>query len=359
MQGMCDDGPGVCLCDDINCPCAPDGVESYTCIDGLSCGTLKLVDNSCWECCRNQSEAGEVGACCVSDGYGEFDCLLLRKSSCDERNGFWNQGNCTISCNYGACCLVDDCTSGKNPDECLGLGGNWYPGDCNSVDCTSQPRNDFRSIILDEPIPISPLGMGKLPPSGTVKERITRIVGRANTSNSDRDPVDIPNPTTECSGTFNLSETISPSIVIPPTNNKDLWIIEVGSGDCSCCCPGICWHGALGDGGIVNDCSDINKLCYPISGSISSQCTSRGSYDSNSLPTNKPINPKSDVLIPNKNGCVPYLDKSDPKNPIWMTCACCCKGKSCIEYDEPQLPNVCERDSNCKCVNGCDNCFLR
>jgi len=355
---VCSEPGGECLCDGVQCECAPDGVQSYTCNGGI-CGTMVLSDNTCWECCRTQSEEGEVGACCLIDEYGEnFFCERLKQSTCIERNGYWNDGDCNISCNYGACCSssggADSCTSGKNPKECEDDAGTWYPGDCNSVVCSTE----LNSRGTEESTTPLPFGVGSIPPSGNVQGRNGVVVGSKNTSNTDRKPNDIPNPTIECSGKFNLSETINPSIVIPPTNNKDSWIIEVGSGDCSCCCPGICWQGALGDGGIVNDCSEINKLCYPIYGSISSQCASGGSYDSNSLPTNKPINPKSDVFIPNKNGCVPYLDESDPKNPIWMTCACCCTDKPCIEYDEPQLPYVCEQDSNCKCVNGIDNCFL-
>ena len=167
---------------------------------------------------------------------------------------------------------------------------------------------------------------------------------------------------TQCPESTNISSCIEPGIVIVPSN-KNQWTIEVGSGECSCCCPGVAWAGALGDGGIVKDCSEIDSDCKPITDCFSGNCKSNSStksYEISSLPTDaKPICTNSEWET-NKLGCTPYMDTSNPKKPVWMTCSCCCKNGRCFQYEEPIPCSECEtreKNGECVCVNGCDKCF--
>lgn len=352
--GSCgDDSSTDCLCPGIECACSPE-VGTYTCKDGNSCGTIKLTDNSCWECCRNQPNLSNIdptGACCIHEN-GTWTCSQLTETTCYGSGGnFVNGKLCSnIDCSSGACCNKGICIPETDPTGCFGQGGIWVGGGCVNENCTAvRSINDFGSPddTYSSPVTI-------IPPRRKLKSinKTTNIPATPK----ERKLITTPKPSKGCSGIGELLSCIEPGIVRPPMN-KDRWIVDVGSGDCDCCCPGICWKGALGEGGIVSDCKDIDDFCHTVFDCCDGECNRGGEkVNIKSLPTNKPICNKTEQWMPNKHGCVPYLDDTDSNNPIWMTCSCCCSGM-CQEYKNPRPCSECE-DKQCICVNGCDGCFI-
>jgi hypothetical protein len=343
IVGDCAEDDAICECDGINCPCDCQ-------VDPLSCGTIVLVDGSCWECCREEFDIETIGGCCVSDGYGDYVCLPLTETTCLENNGYFSTETCyTLDCSFGACCYGDACQNNVVPDTCHANGGVWIGGNCVSGICNSyKNRSDFKEEeIIDSP---SLSSITQLETNNKTSKIISTKTNRI------RKPIDSPIASLSCDGIFSLSSCVEPGIIIPPENDNP-WIIEVGSGKCSCCCPDVCWEGALGDGGIVNDCSEIDKRCQPVFGCFEDFC-----YQTSNSPSSVPdgvsvCEIRDENWTENEHKCKPYVDNSNPENPVWMVCSCCCK-ESCIEYKEPRPCSECENKStNCVCVNGCDNCF--
>jgi hypothetical protein len=347
----------ACLCPNINCPCEPGGTPSYTCYDNDSCGTIILVDGTCWECCKNQPIGDEaslpIGSCCIYNGVN-YDCKSLNEEDCLSELGYFNNQSClNINCDSGACCHIDGWCE---PNTTIGTcNGTWIPGDCGT---SGNPCDLYRAFDESE-LKIPQMPSSTVPKSGSGKRkssfsrsRPTRLEGRKT--------IDRPDAKQECPTSTNIPSCITPGIAIPPMDNNQ-WIIDVGCGECSCCCPGVCWKGALGSGGIVNDCKELGERCYQTLDCSNNQCVSNPneSYPVDSVPNVLPL--CIDIeWESNEFGCVPYVDTSDPDNPIWMVCSCCCVG-SCIEYTDPIACSECEsrgsRGSQCVCVGGCDDCF--
>jgi len=348
-DGSCgDDTP--CLCPGIDCHCSPTSDPSYSCKDGDSCGTIKLVDNKCWECCRNQPNPDELnptGACCI-DVNGAYTCSQLTDDDCWSRGGVFVSGKlcANIDCDSGACCVGTSCSPELSISECWEGGGIWTGGDCDGESCTTvRTANDFGS------------GDSPSQPSYNIissRRKLRKTNKSVQKSSKERKPIPKPKASGGCSGVGELSSCMEPGIVIPP-KNKDRWIIEAGYGDCDCCCPEACWKGALGEGGIVSDCKDLGGFAvFDCSGG---ECNSNETkIKTTSLPTNISICNKPEQWQPNKHGCVPYLDETSLKNPVWMTCSCCLPMGGCKEYKNPIPCSECENKQGI-CVNGCDGCF--
>jgi len=350
----------MCLCPEVGCRCEPFpdyGIDPYSCVDSDSCGTMLLADKqTCWECCRNApTDIEEIYACCTDiDGDNNFSCIPLTESICNERNGVFAFGrNCEdINCNEGACCHTNEfCEPGTTPTECSDANGIWIPGDCNGKPCAG--LNLLKDDAKDGIVP--PI---VIPKSNNVTNKRTKQQNYKptfNTSNA-RKSLDISNPNDRCFGSSNLSSCIEPGIALFSSENDQV-IIEAGDGECSCCCPGVCWEGALGIGGIVEDCKNIESRCYAVFDSKNCQSSAKD-IDLVSLPTNKPICNKEHIWETNSLGCIPYIDTSDANNPIWMVCSCCCDGM-CKEFPRPIPQSECENKGlNCVAVNGCDNCLV-
>ena len=360
--GSCENGTPAeaCLCPGIDCPCEPDGTDDnppYSCFDNLSCGTIKLVSGECWECCRNQPSEDEavepIGSCCTDqDGDGVYDCSSLTKEDCLALYGHFSYKDCNdINCNSGACCHDDEwCEPNTTPSTC---NGTWVAGDCGLPG--NNPCNRYRSLG-DGPIPQTPSTI--LPKSGSGMRRaggVPRNISRRE----ERKTIDRPDAKQECPNSTNIPSCIDPGIAITPVSN-DQWTIDVGCGECSCCCPGVCWKGALGNGGIVNDCTELGERCYQTLDCSNNQCVSNNneSYNIDSVPNVLPLCTDTEWEA-NELECVPYIDVSDPDNPVWMVCSCCCTN-GCLEYTEPVPCSECEdrgKDGQCVCVGGCDDCF--
>ena len=361
-----------CLCDDSTCHC-----PGYECLDPNSCGTIKLQDDSCWECCKSAPQDVEQikAACChpAHDGVGSYICSMETYEDCVDQAGgwgIWSQGmSCSeVDCNWGACCHTWGCEPAVSVNDCIGAGGVWIAnGNCNNDPCSEYRVLGGMVDFAGESHERSQEGVELY--LETMALRNPRVTKQRVIGNSARDLkhysipesrklVDPPDAK-QFKGPFIVSQCIEPGVVIPPVDELDQWIIEVGSGDCSCCCPGVCWEGALGDGGIVTSCKDISNECYntfdPSGGCVGS---SGLNHDIVSLPTdNKPIC-VNDTWESNKYGCKPYIDDDNPDNPIWMVCSCCCKKGGPVEFTEPVPCSECEtRPGECVCVNGCGNCF--
>tara|TARA_Y100000034_G_C6906787_1_gene421099 strand:+ start:1390 stop:4131 length:2742 start_codon:yes stop_codon:yes gene_type:complete len=356
----CDTGNQACLCDEINCVCEPDGNPSYTCLDPFSCGTIQLVDGSCWECCRNEPTEDEVediiGSCCNTVDGSNYTCELLSETDCSNQNGYWSSKSCDlIECNFGACCHPDGwCEPDTTPSTCTGI---WVAGDCGLPG--NNPCDIYRAADEND-IGLPKIPSGFVPPSGSSRRKVSPPSSSRPEKTEERKIIDRPDAKKECSASTNIPSCVDPGIAIPPTNN-DQWIIDVGCGECSCCCPGVCWKGALGEGGIVKSCKDINERCYQTFDCSNNQCVYNPNelYSVDSVPNVLPICTNSEIWKPNKYGCVPYIDTFDSDNPIWMVCSCCCVG-GCIEYKEPIACSECEnkaKNGQCVCVSGCDDCF--
>lgn len=357
-QGSLDDSCACVNQNEYDCACEPFGADPYTCVDSDSCGTIILADGRCWECCRNQPGVHEpTWACCVdSNGDGDFDCIPLTESQCDDMNGvFANGRSCEVlNCNAGACCEESGgCIPNTTPETCTDdYFGVWIGGDCTGSPCASVRMLDDGAVEGQIPPSI-------IPTKNTRSKRNSRISNlnktRLNTSEG-RKLLAKSNANKECVGSSSLSSCIEPGIVLFSDDN-DFVVIETGIGECSCCCPGVCWKGALGDDGIVGDCRDIDAKCYPVFDSSGCYYGS-GGIDLVSLPDNKPICDKEYLWETNSLGCTPYIDNIDSNNPVWMVCSCCCGG-TCKEYSEPISVSECEnRGENCVGVNGCDNCLV-
>jgi len=378
--GGCDAGSGYCLCTeggvDVNCYCAPGSNQNnYTCLDSNSCGTVILQDGSCHECCKG--DPGTVyeqkSACCkpVGDGGNSYECVMETWEDCVGMFGLWTQGEqCeNINCNWGACCYDWGCEPGVDLGECFGNGGIWVAnGDCNNDVCSQY------NIMGDLWNFAGGAGAGRQSRSQEVADLYFQTMASRSSSlepdkiigNSGKDrktysvpeyrkEVDAPDAK-QYSGKFSLSECIEPRNVVSPVDDIEQWTIEVGSGDCNCCCPGVCWEGALGDGGIVNDCKNIDERCFNNFDSEMCVGSSAVSHKIESLPTkNKSICTK-ETWKANSHGCQPYIDDKNSTNQVWMVCSCCCDS-GCIEFDEPVPCSECESRGNCVCVNGCDKCF--
>lgn len=354
-----DDESTYCLADTIDCQCEPQGDYPYRCVDSESCGTLWLINGECWECCRNQPDDYEVmGSCCVEDVDLGWMCITSSKETCSVVNGHFSIGSCdVVNCEYGSCCKDFTCSM-VTPLECIIDGGVWQGYNCNDTDCSGTIFKDFNipdSVVDSEAV----IGIS---PKGRKDNRVRNLL--FNQYNVVLDPREVKEsvPSNQCPLTTNIPSCIEPNIVVTEGSNNQ-WTIEVGSGECSCCCPGVCWSGAIGDGGIAEDCSMFGDTCAIVSDCFSGNCkrnSSTISHEISSLPTEvKPICVNSE-WDKNELGCVPYMDTSNPKNPIWMTCSCCCKNGRCLQYEEPIPCSKCEEVGNigdCICVNGCDKCF--
>ena len=370
-----DQGPfssSYCLCEDSNCACG-----DYECLDHQSCGTMKLQDGSCWECCRSApDDVYETKAACCKpshDGTGSYNCSMLSREDCTiGEYGIWSQGkSCEeVDCNWGACCNSWGCEPGVPVHQCVIDGGIWIAnGDCNNDVCSeysfmgdlynfdngnTERSQNYRDLFMETVV------LRSLNSNSVKRDTITGNSARNFKTYSipeSRKGIDAPDAK-EFSGKFNLSECIEPGIVVSPVDKMDQWIIDVGSGEASCCCPGVAWKGALGKGGIVNSCKDIDKNCYPTFDCSNKGCagTSSVKHDIESLPTDNKAICTNETWAENINGCTPYIDKDDPNNPIWMVCSCCCE-TGCLEFDSPVPCSECEQRTNCVCVNGCGNCF--
>ena len=361
MEGEVDlgDETTYCLADTIDCQCGPYEDNEYRCVDSDSCGTLWLINGECWECCRNQPEDYEVmGSCCVEDVEFGWMCITSSRESCDIANGFFSIGSCNdVNCSSGSCCSDFTCSMGT-PVDCSMLGGYWQGLDCNQTDCSGSAFKDY-DILESVVEPEAVIGI-------SVKDkkdnRIRRLAREQYNVVLKSKEVEESVPRNQCPPSANIPSCIEPNIVVAEGSSNQ-WTIEVGSGECSCCCPGVCWSGALGDGGIAEDCSSFGQYCEPVADCFSGNCkpnSSSTSHEISSLPTDvKPICTNSQWET-NTLGCTPYMDTSDPRNPIWMTCSCCCKNGRCLQYEEPIPCSDCEAlgtNSDCICVNGCDKCF--
>jgi len=368
-----------CLCPGSNCYCAPENTNqnSYTCLDYQNCGTIILQDGSCHECCK--SKPGEVeeqkSACCKPDhsGDGTYECVMETWEDCTSAYGIWTRGeSCVnIDCNWGACCKDWGCEPGVGITECYVEGGIWIAnGNCGADPCSeyslmgdlwnfsggegARARGQSRSQDSAD------LYFQSMASSDSTWQQ-DKIIGNSGKNRKTysvpeyRKVVDAPDAK-QFSGKFSLSGCIEPRNVVSPVDKGEQWTIEVGSGDCNCCCPGVCWEGALGDGGIVNDCKDIDERCYNNFDSEMCVGSSSVSHKIESLPTkNKSICAK-ETWKENSLGCQPYIDDKDSTNQVWMVCSSCCDS-GCIEFDEPVPCSDCESRGNCVCVNGCDKCF--
>ena len=376
-----DQGPfsaDYCLCGNSNCYCAPTNTNQnlYTCLDIDSCGTIILQDGSCHECCK--SDTGKVysqlSACCKPDhsGEGTYECGMETWENCVTENGVWTKGEqCeNIDCNWGACCKDWGCEPAVSIHDCNLEGGIWVAnGNCNDDPCSDYNimgdlwgfggsyEEEYKSTNQE----IADLYFQSMASKSSNLQQ-DKIIGKSGKNQNTysipefRKNVDAPDAK-QLSGKFSLSECIEPGNVVSPVDGIEQWIIEVGSGDYTCCCPGVCWEGALGDGGIVNDCKDIDERCFNTFNSDMCVGSSLISHKTQSLPTkNKSICTKETWDI-NNRGCQPYIiEDKYSSNQVWMVCSCCCDS-GCIEFDEPIPCSECESRGNCVCANGCDKCF--
>jgi len=345
-----------CLGEFIDCECEP---PEYRCVDSDSCGTLWLANGECWECCRNQPEDYEVmGSCCIEDLDG-WSCINSSIETCSIVDGHFSIGSCNnVNCEYGSCCTEYNCTMEKAGD-CVAGGGVWQGYSCNDTDCSAPGFKNYD--ILESVIEPREAVIG-ISPKERKDNRVRKLVYEQYNISLKSKEVEEGGPKNQCPDLNNPLSCINPGIVVSPSN-KNHWIIEVGSGECSCCSPGVCWSGALGDGGIASDCSMFGDTASPVTDCFGGNCkpnSSTKTYDTPSLPTDvKPICTNSQWES-NELGCTPYMDISKPEKPVWMTCSCCCKNGKCLQYKEPIPCSECEAlgiNDDCKCVNGCDKCF--
>ena len=267
-------------------------------------------------------------------------------------------GSCdNINCNSGSCCSDFNCSMGT-PDECSNLGGVWQGLNCNNTDCSGPAFKDY-DVPETVEVPEALIGIS---PKGRKDDRVRRLAREQHNVFLKSKEVKESVAKNQCPESTNIPSCIEPNLVVAEGNNNQ-WTIEVGSGECSCCCPGVCWSGALGDGGIAEDCSEFGDTCIIVEDCFSGNCKSNSStksYEIPSLPTDvKPICTNSQ-WDNNELGCTPYMDTSNPRNPVWMTCSCCCKNGRCLQFEEPIPCSECEAlgiNDDCICVNGCDKCF--
>tara|TARA_Y100000296_G_scaffold73396_1_gene90853 strand:- start:1173 stop:1919 length:747 start_codon:yes stop_codon:yes gene_type:complete len=246
----------------------------------------------------------------------------------------------------------------ENPEQCTTLGGIWQGYTCNDTDCSGSGFKDY-----DVPESVAePESLIGISPKDKKDKRIHRLEMEQGNVVFKPKEVEESVPKNQCPESTNISSCIEPHIVVTPSN-KNHWTIEVGSGECSCCSPGVCWSGALGDGGIAEDCSIFGDAASPVTDCFGGNCkpnSSTKSYEIPSLPTDvKPICTDSKWET-NELGCTPYVDVSKPEKPVWMVCSCCCKNGRCLQFEDPIPCSECESlgiDNDCKCVNGCDKCF--
>jgi len=350
-DAVCGSGNYHCLCEDVDCACRP---PDYSCVDSDSCGTIKLVSGECWECCKNQPGSMEsYGACCMEDGEGDYTCLPYTKANCEQLGGVFASGSCDkMNCTYGACCYDYGCDL-QSAEDCIDNSGIWVgnatctTGTCNdalfSEKSTEVQSNNLMTLLTKSPKKRKEIRTKKI--IKNIKNRIRKLTTK---------------PNTQCDGSSNIPSCIEPGIVYSPSK-KHSWIIESGSGECSCCCPGVCYSGAVGDGGLVQSCKDIDEKCFQILNSFDGGCNSSTPYNISSILDDiLPVCNNKEQWTPNIHGCVPYIDESDPKNPIWMVCSCCCEEGNCTEYKNPIPCTECQsrgKKGQCVCVNSCENCF--
>ena len=299
-----------------------------------------------------------MGSCCVEDiDYG-WMCITSSRETCNVASGHFSIGSCdNVNCDSGSCCSDFNCSMG-NPADCLQLDGVWQGYSCNDTDCSGSAFKDYdvlESVVEPEAV----IGIS---PKGRKDNRVHRLAREQHNVFLKSKEVEESIPKNQCPESTNISSCIEPNIVVAEGNNNH-WTIEVGSGECSCCSPGVCWSGALGDGGIAEDCSVFGDTSVPVTDCFGGNCkpnSSTKSYKTPSLPTSvKPIC-KDSQWETNELGCTPYMDISKPKKPVWMTCSCCCKNRKCLQFEEPIPCPDCEAlgiNDDCKCVNGCDKCF--
>jgi len=243
--------------------------------------------------------------------------------------------------------------------DCVAGGGVWQGYSCNDTDCSASGFKNYD--ILESVVEPREAVIG-ISPKERKDNRVRKLAYEQYNISLKSKEVEEGGPKNQCPDLNNPLSCINPGIVVSPSN-KNNWIIEVGSGECSCCSPGVCWSGALGDGGIASDCSMFGDTASPVTDCFDGNCkpnSSTKTYDTPSLPTDvKPICTNSQWES-NELGCTPYMDISKPEKPVWMTCSCCCKNGKCLQYKEPIPCSECETlgiNDDCKCVNGCDKCF--